>query len=286
MNPKLTHAYHVCKILASEHSENFPIASFLIPKAARKHFYPVYLYLRIGDNLADHGDLPLDLRLQQLLSWKTKLNACMEMDSEDDLFLALGHTIRERKIPIDLFHAVLNAYNIDLIKNRYRTMSELLEYCEFSANPVGRIVLYLLGYSSHAQWDLLCRESDALCTGLQLVNHWQDIFVDQKKNRLYLPLSDMELFSYSETNWKDGVINSSFVNLLKFEIDLVRQFFSKSFGMWNRLNFPERCEIKAIWLSGMTLLEKIESIHYNVRDRRPSLQGIDKIKIGVRSLWK
>lgn len=279
-------AYAWCRQLAVLHYENFPVASLFIPRSLRPHFYACYAFLRIADDIADENDLPPAVRLQNLMEWEEQLLACYEGKADHPVFIALSETVRSLAIPVELFRRLLNAFRIDLYKNRYRNFEELLEYCDYSANPVGRLVLHIFGYSRHPSVDDILNASDAICTGLQMANHWQDVFIDRKKNRLYLPLEDLERFGYTLEDWQNQRINQNFKQLMEFQIGRAENYFEKGKTIFHYLKQPERTEIHIIWNSGMRILRKIRNTQYDVLRHRPEIRRWDKFIILKDTLFR
>lgn len=269
LNPNEAYAY--CRELAQSHYENFPVASLFIPKDKRKYFYAAYAFMRTADDFADNTALEIHLRLQLLGQWQNKLDKCYKGQAEDPIFIALKDTVAACGIPKEYFDNLLNAFKVDLFKNRYQNFDELLEYCSFSANPVGRIVLHILGYGNHPDKENLFSASDSICTALQLANHWQDVFDDQKRGRMYLPQDDMHRYGYTAENWQNNLVNLPFKELMKFQIDRAGAIFQKGRILLGQLKRPERYEITLIWLGGMRILEKIKNNDCDVLNRRPTL---------------
>ncbi|MBL7995684.1 squalene synthase HpnC [bacterium] len=277
-------AYDYCRRMAKNHYENFPIASIFIPGSKRKHFYAAYAFMRTADDFADNEALDITQRLQLLLQWQSKLDACYRGIADEPIFVALRETVRTCGIPKDYFDQLLNAFKVDLFKNTYQNFDELLEYCSFSANPVGRIVLCILGYNSHPEKELFYSATDSICTALQLTNHWQDVFVDLRKSRCYLPQDEMVRFSYSVHDMSNKKINTQFANLMAFQVHRARDFFLKGKSVLSYLKRPERYEIILIWLGGMRILEKLEKNNYDVHNRRPEIGVVDAIRILYRMI--
>ena len=204
-------AYRFCQNLVDSHYENFPVASLLLPKKLRKHVAALYAFARIADDFADEPEYE-GARKQRLLEWRRQLNAIGKEPAAHPVFVALESTVRELELPVQPFEDLLSAFIQDTEKKRYATFDEVLDYSRRSANPVGRIVLMIHGYRSEE----LFRYSDAICTALQLANFWQDISVDLKKDRIYIPEEDFKQFSYSEADLRMGVVNERFIDLMKF----------------------------------------------------------------------
>lgn len=275
-------AYAYCRQIAKDHYENFPVASLFIPRSKRKHFYAVYAFLRTADDLADNETMEVNQRLRLLLHWQVKLDACYKGVAEEPVFIALRETVQKCVIPKEYFDGLINAFKVDLFKNKYQNFDELLEYCSFSANPVGRIVLCILGYHTHPQKEPLFALSDSICTALQLTNHWQDVFVDHKKGRIYLPQDEMRRFGYSDQDWEKKIINAHFKDLMSFQVLRAREIFMRGRSLLSFLNRPERYEITIIWFGGMRILEKLEKNDYDVLNRRPTLSLWDMLYILYR----
>src|SRR5579871_280945 len=198
--PTFDEARAYCRNLAETHYENFHVASWFLPRALRPHFHSIYAYCRISDDLGDEvGDRAAALALLQL--WGEELDACYEGRARHPVFVALAETIRACSIPKEPFADLLVAFRQDQTVTRFPTMKEVLDYCHYSANPVGRLVLYACGEVSEENFRL----SDATCSALQLANFWQDVRVDWTKDRVYLPQSDMRRFGVSDDTIAVGI---------------------------------------------------------------------------------
>jgi squalene synthase HpnC len=198
--PTLDEARAWCKRLAESHYENFHVASWFLPKALRPHFHAIYAYCRVSDDLGDEvGSTAQALALLDL--WGRELDACYEGRARHPVFVALAETIRACSIPKEPFADLLTAFRQDQTVTRYETMEEVLAYCRYSANPVGRLVLYACGEASEEKFRL----SDATCSALQLANFWQDVRVDLRQGRVYLPQADMERFGVSDETIARGI---------------------------------------------------------------------------------
>ena len=191
--PAMAEAQQYCRRLARSHYENFSVATWFLPKRLRQHFYNVYAYCRISDDLGDEVGDP-NLSLQLLDQWGRELDACYSGHARHPVFVALSETIRLFDIPRKPFADLLNAFRQDQTITRYPTFDDLLGYCQYSANPVGHLVLYLCGYRDAERQSL----SDYTCTALQLANFWQDVSRDYAKGRIYLPLEDLGRFGVVE----------------------------------------------------------------------------------------
>src|SRR5450432_1374725 len=215
--PALAEAQEYCRRLARSHYENFSVASWFLPKHLHQHFYNVYAYCRISDDLGDEvGDKQLSLTL--LGQWEAELQQCYSGEPRHPVFVALRETVREFDIPQHEFGDLLTAFRQDQIVTRYPRFDDLLGYCQYSANPVGHLVLYLCGYRDAERQKL----SDYTCTALQLANFWQDVAEDHDKGRIYLPLDSMAKFGVSESVIANRQATPQFRALLKFEVERAR----------------------------------------------------------------
>src|SRR5262245_12698793 len=188
---RLRDAYAACERLAREQYENFPVASGLLPAYMRRHGAALYAFARSADDFADEGEIQPDERFRLLNNWESRLHRCVEIeacDPADEIFLAVGATIRACKLPVSLFDDLLSAFRQDITTHRYDTWDDVLDYCRRSANPVGRLVLRIGGFHDGR----LDASSDALCTALQLTNFWQDLARDWNRGRLYVPLEELD----------------------------------------------------------------------------------------------
>src|SRR6202051_3960222 len=212
--PSLEDACSYCERLARTHYENFSVATWFLPTRLRQHFFNVYAYCRISDDLGDEtGDRAASLLL--LDEWEAELNACYESAPRHPVFVALAGTVREFDIPKQTFADLLTAFRQDQTVTRYETFDDLLGYCRYSANPVGRLVLYLGGYRDAERQQL----SYFTCTALQLANFWQDVSTDYEKGRIYLPLEDLRKFNVSQREIADNQNTPACRHLMKFEVE-------------------------------------------------------------------
>src|SRR5450755_2166958 len=208
--------------VATHHYENFNVASWLLPADLHQHFYNVYAYCRWADDLGD--EIPEKNRALALLNWwERELNACYDGRPSHPVFVALRETVVAKDIPEQLFVDLLKAFRHDQTVKRYDTWAEVLDYCVYSANPVGRLVLYLCGYRDEERQRL----SDFTCTALQLANFWQDVIVDYAKDRIYLPLEDLARFGCTEDQIARREFTPAFRELMRFEVDRARGLFEQ-----------------------------------------------------------
>src|SRR5215472_6058499 len=217
--PSLAEAREYCARLARTHYENFSVASWFLPRRLRQHFFNVYAYCRISDDLGDEvGDKAASLEL--LAQWQSELDACYGSTPKHPVFVALAETVRQFDIPKHEFSDLLTAFRQDQTITRFETFNHVLAYCKYSANPVGHLVLYLCGYRDAERQQL----SDYTCTALQLANFWQDVSVDYQKDRIYLPLEDLGRFSVSEDDITHERNTPAFCEMMKFEVERTRDW--------------------------------------------------------------
>jgi len=279
-------SFKYCEDIAKGHYENFPVASLLLPKDKRKYVYAIYAFARAADDFADEDNIEggIPKRLALLDEWKEKLKDCYNGKAYDPIFIALGKTVDDCRIPIKPLEDLLNAFRQDVVKSRYGSFDELLDYCTRSANPVGRLVLMIFGCHDEEFF----KYSDKICTALQLTNFWQDVAVDLRKNRVYLPEEDIKQFGYSYRELDLKQDNENFRELIKYEVERTQAIFNEGKQLLElTANNAETKrlskELKLTWLGGTTILEKIKEINYNVLNQRPRISGFDKIKIFLSS---
>lgn len=279
-------SFKYCEDIAKSHYENFPVASLLLPKEKRKYVYAIYAFARAADDFADEegieGGSPK--RLALLDEWNEKLKDCYNGKAYDPIFIALGKTVEDCRIPIKPLEDLLSAFRQDVVKSRYSTFDEVLDYCKRSADPVGRLVLMIFGCHDEEFF----KYSDKICTALQLTNFWQDVEVDLRKDRIYLPEEDINKFGYSYRQLEMKQDNGNFRKLMEHEVEKTMELFDegrKLLVMTEKNAETKRLskELKLTWLGGTTILNKIKEINYNVLNQRPRISGLDKIKIFLSS---
>lgn len=280
----LESAHRYCSRLARRHYENFIVVSPFLPSELRRHFYHVYAYCRWSDDLADEtGDTGLSLEL--LDWWDAELQACYENELRHPVFIALRETIDRYEIPVTPFRDLLTAFRQDQVVTRYRSYEDVLEYCRYSANPVGRLVLYLCGYRDRERQLL----SDATCTALQLANFWQDVRVDLEKGRIYLPLEDLNRYHYTEKDLETGVVDDRFRELMAYQVIRTRKLFDVGFGLCGMVDARVGLDIELFNRFGTALLDQIERRRFDVLSRRPTLSSTRKtglfLKYALKRLW-
>lgn len=271
-------AREYCRRLARSHYENFSVASWFLPGPLRQHFFNVYAYCRISDDLGDEvGDTAASLQL--LDQWESELDACYDGHPRHPVFVALAETVRKFEIPKHEFADLLTAFRQDQTVSRYETFSDLLGYCRYSANPVGHLVLYLCGYQD-SERQLL---SNYTCTALQLANFWQDVSVDFAKGRIYLPLEDLRRFGVSETSIRDGENTSSFCEMMSFEVERAREWFAQGLPLVAKVDRALATDIELFSRGGQEILNAIERQRYAVLGRRPAISKARKLALVARA---
>jgi squalene synthase HpnC len=277
--PTLEEALAWCKRLAESHYENFHVASWFLPKALRPYFHSIYAYCRVSDDLGDEVGNPAQA-LALLDQWGQELDACYEGRARHPVFVALAETIRDCSIPKQPFADLLTAFRQDQTVTRYANMLDLLGYCRYSANPVGRLVLYACGEAGEERF----RYSDATCSALQLANFWQDVRLDWSKGRVYIPQQDMEFFGVTEQTIADGLATPEFRALMKFEVDFARGRFEEGLALIDKVDRDLAVDIDLFSRGGLEILRAIERRDYDVLSGRPSVSKPAKFKLGLRAL--
>jgi hydroxysqualene synthase len=274
-----------CERLARTHYENFPVGSLLIPRDRRRHVYSVYAFARIADDFADEGyetgELTEAGRLAALDDWGQKLEDCYEGRADHPVFVALAETVRELRLPIQLFRGLLSAFKQDVVKRRYADFDEVLDYCARSANPVGRLVLLLFGYREERLHEL----SDCICTALQLANFWQDVEVDIRKDRVYLPQNEMARFGVADDDLREKRFSERYAALLKFQVERTWGLFDRGKPLPNLVGGRLAFELRLTWLGGTRILKRIEEAGYDTLNGRPKISTADKIALLLKSIW-
>jgi squalene synthase HpnC len=281
--PTLDEARAWCRQLAESHYENFHVATWFLPRALRPHFHSIYAYCRISDDLGDEvGDPAVALALLDF--WGRELDACYEGRARHPVFVALAETIRACNIPKEPFADLLVAFRQDQTVTRYATMDEVLGYCRYSANPVGRLVLYACGEVSPETKEENFRLSDATCSALQLANFWQDVRVDFAKDRVYLPQEDMRRFGVDDETIARGEATPEFRALLRHEVNYARALFERGLPLIGRVNRDLAFDLDLFSRGGLEILRAIESRDYDVLSARPSISKRTKLTLALRAL--
>jgi len=276
--PTLADARAYCQRLARSHYENFSVASWFLPERLRQHFFNVYAYCRVSDDLGDEvGDAAASLQL--LDQWEGELNACYDGHPRHPVFVALAETVQEFEIPKQEFADLLIAFRQDQSVGRYETFNDLLGYCHYSANPVGHLVLYLCGYRDPERQQL----SDYTCTALQLANFWQDVSADFQRGRIYLPLEDLRRFGVVEHTIRTADNSDAFCEMMRFEVERARQWFAQGLALVKKVNRELAVDLDLFSRGGQEILNAIERQGYAVLGRRPAISKARKMALVARA---
>jgi hydroxysqualene synthase len=295
-------AYAQCQALAASHYENFPVASWLVPASIRRHVAAVYAFARTADDFADEDGYTQRERLRLLDDWLERLHAAVGAGEPSDvapaagahvgagsspvsheaIFIALGHTIRDRRLPLWLFEALLSAFRQDVTVKRYATWAEVDDYCRRSANPIGRLVLRLFGHDD----ERLDRWSDAICTALQLTNFWQDFAIDWQRGRLYVPAAEWTAAGASPDQLAATLDRTpaEWQTALAACTARTRRLFDEGRPLLTHVPGRLKWELRATWHGGMRVLELLERAGFDPAARRPRLRGRDALVVGWRAL--
>jgi squalene synthase HpnC len=276
--PTVEQAHAYCQRLATSHYENFHVASWFLPARLRPHFYSIYAYCRIADDLGDEvGNREQSLALLDL--WGRELDACYRGEARHPVFVALAETIRVCDIPQKPFADLLVAFRQDQNVMRYQTRDDVLDYCEYSANPVGRLVLYACGYRAQEMFLL----SDFTCTALQLANFWQDVSSDYARSRIYLPLQDMERYGVDEATIAGREPTPAFRELLRYEVDYARELFNQGLPLIAMVDRELALDLDLFSRGGLEILRAIERRQYDVLSARPVISKSRKLGLLARA---
>jgi squalene synthase HpnC len=277
--PTLDEARAWCQHLAETHYENFHVATWFLPKALRPHFHAIYAYCRVSDDLGDEVGSP-DEALALLEQWGEELDACYAGAARHPVFVALAETIRECSIPKQPFADLLTAFRQDQTVTLYATMEDVLGYCRYSANPVGRLVLYACGEADEEKFRL----SDATCSALQLANFWQDVREDWARGRVYLPQKDMAFFHVSDTNIAEGIASPEFRALMHCEVNYARDLFEQGLPLIGMVNRDLALDLDLFSRGGLEILRAIERCDYDVLSARPAISKTTKASLALRAV--
>ena len=265
--------------LATSHYENFHVVSFLLPKKLHQDFYNVYSFCRWADDLGDEiGDKAESLRLLEW--WRGELRRMYAGEAQHPVFVALRGTVREHALPEEPFADLIHAFVHDQKVTRYANWGEVLDYCKYSANPVGRLLLYLCGYRDAERQRL----SDATCTGLQLANFWQDVSVDLKKDRVYIPQSVMTAHGYSDAELFAGVEDERFQAVMKDVVDRARELFVQGLPLTTTVDRRLSVDLALFSRGGLLVLDKIQRQDYRVLHNRPAIGKLERVRLLLATL--
>ncbi len=276
----LEEAYEMCRDISIGHYENFTVVSRLMPAEKRKYIYALYAYSRYTDDLGDELEQG---NLGALDRWEEELMGIFKgEDPKNAITLALRDTVEEHSLTAESFRKLIAANRMDQRNSSYKTYEDLLEYCDHSANPVGRIFLGIFGYNDEKRNSL----SDKTCTGLQLTNFWQDVDRDERMGRVYLPEEDMEKFGYSREMLKNRVYNEEFVELMEFEVSRARNLLEGGLDLVPLLDSRIKMDVRLFNQGGLRILDKIEEEGYDVLHKRPTLSRGEKAWLFFSNLVK
>jgi squalene synthase HpnC len=274
-------AFAYCERMARSHYENFPVASRFVPERLRKYVWALYAFARSADDFADEARYA-GRRAEALSFWEEQLERAFHGEAEHPVFVALKETIDRCEIPITPFQLMLTAFHMDLSVNRYPTWSQLENYCQHSAHPVGRLVLYVFGYRDPA----LHAYSDDICTALQLTNFLQDVAVDMKKDRIYIPEEDRRHFGVTESMIYARELTPEFKDMMRFEVARARSLFERGRPLLEKVGNDLGFELCMIWHGGSTILDKLDAVDYDIFNKRPVLNAADKARMVAKAAAK
>jgi squalene synthase HpnC len=277
--PTIEEARAWCRRLAETHYENFHVASWFLPRRLRPHFHAIYAYCRVSDDLGDEVGNP-EQSLALLDLWGAELDACYRGQARHPVFVALAETIRACDIPQEPFAHLLVAFRHDQTVTRYATMKDVLAYCRYSANPVGRIVLYACGYRDPERFAF----SDQTCSALQLANFWQDVRSDYARGRIYIPLEDMNRFGADESMIAEARFTPQFRTLMSHEVSWARNTFLSGKPLIGLVDRELSLDLDLFTRGGLEILRAIERQDFNVLRARPAISKTRKATLLLRAL--
>jgi squalene synthase HpnC len=277
--PSEAEARDYCRRLARRHYENFSVATWFLPERLRQHFFNIYAYCRISDDLGDEVGDP-HASLQLLDQWQAELDACYAGSPRHPVFVALAETVRKFNIPRQPFADLLKAFRQDQRVSRYVTFEDLLGYCRYSAEPVGHLVLYLCGYGDAERQAL----SNFTCTALQLANFWQDVSVDYSKGRIYLPLEDMRRYRVNEEDIAAARNTPAFCEMMRFEVERARHWFKQGWPLAGQVARELAVDIELFSRGGQEVLNAIGRQGHAVLGRRPAISKARKLALVARAV--
>jgi hydroxysqualene synthase len=272
-------AYKDCQQMATAHYENFPVASLLLPSESRNHIAALYAFARTADDFAEE-DKYKGRRLQEINRWEKCLRFAIKGQPAPRILQAFAHTLKKFVIPLSFPLDLLKAYRMDLTQKRYKTWRDVLCYCKHSANPVGRMVLYI----SDIREEKLHLYSDSICTGLQLINFWQDTAIDLGRNRIYYPQMELKKAGVREKDLLALKSSSSTRTLIKNAVDYTDVYFQRGYPLLSSISGRLRWELRATYLGGQGILNKIRQMDYNVIQNRPAWTALDKVSLAFKAL--
>jgi phytoene synthase len=268
-----------CARLARGHYENFPVASWLVPARLRPAVQAIYAFARIADDFADE-EAHEGRRVERLDEWRRMLDDCFRGQAIHPVFVALREAITRFDLPQQPFIDLLAAFRMDVTQRRCADEAALMEYCRLSANPVGRLLLRLFGRPEES----LATMSDSICTALQLANHWQDVSVDVRRDRIYLPDEAMRAFGVDVADLESGRVTEAFRALMRDRVARTRALFATGRPLCDVLRGRLRWELRLTWLGGQRILDRIEMCGHDVLSARPALGAADALVVFGRAV--
>ncbi|MBI2429387.1 MAG: squalene synthase HpnC [Ignavibacteriales bacterium] len=265
--------------LAHKHYENFPVGSWLLPKKYREPIHLIYAFARVADDIADEGMQSPEVRIRQIDEWEQMLLQSTNGSAPDSFFRKLAEVIEQFGLPHSYFQDLLIAFRRDSANPHYETFNEVLDYCRYSANPIGRLLLKLFNCSN----DENEQYSDKICTALQLTNFWQDISVDTRRNRFYIATTDLQRFDLTFSDILRNEKRNEFRQMMKLQVERTRRMFKEGEPLLSKVNPHFRKELRFIYLGGSKILDKIELLDFDTSAVRPALTKLGMLSLAAKS---
>ncbi|WP_034348872.1 squalene synthase HpnC [Noviherbaspirillum massiliense] len=266
--------------MSVNHYENFPVASLLLPARLRPAVEAIYAFARSADDLADEGDAAPHERLAALMAYEEQLDLIAAgVQPDTAMFQALAKVAHDYRLPLQPLRDLLSAFRQDVVTTRYASIDDVLDYCQRSANPVGRLMLHLYGATNEQN----LRDADAICSALQLINFWQDVSIDWRKKRIYLPQEDIQKFGVTLAHLEEERVDAAWAALMSFEVHRARAMMLSGAGLALRLPGRIGWELRLMVQGGLRILDKIESAGYDVFRKRPQLRTGDWLLMAWRA---
>jgi squalene synthase HpnC len=267
--------------LPVDHYENFPVASLLVPARMRAPIEAIYGFARGADDIADEGDAPDEERLEGLDRYHAALDAIEAGRAPEAEFARIAVAVRSHGLPVQLLRDLIDAFKQDVVKKRYADFAELLDYSRRSANPVGRLVLHIFEHDEQTgDGPRFSREqSDLVCSALQFINFWQDVAVDWRKGRVYIPQEDLARFGVTEGDIAEQRSGEKWAALMDFESRRARRMLEEGAPLGRELPGRLGLEIRATIAGGAAILDRIDAVRGDVFRHRPTLAKSDWLKI-------
>lgn len=283
-----------------DHYENFPVASWLLPARLRAPIEAIYGFARGADDIADEGDAPDAERLAGLARYDAALDAIEAGRAPEPQFARIAATVARYQLPVPLLRDLIDAFRQDVTTKRYATFADLMDYSRRSANPVGRLLLHLFdntgvrphfpkgatNVAGNGKWGLTPVWSDNICSSLQFINFWQDVAIDWKKGRVYIPQEDLERFGVGEDQIAHGIANARWSALMAFECARAREMLVAGAPLGRVLPGRIGLEIRATVEGGLAILDRIEAARGDVFRHRPALDAAAWARILTRAFLR